>query len=209
VRWIARPFLETGADFSLSPEHWLASETASQLTGGTLLSEIVQSITKTHVPPEDAQFVLDTGNAREGLLDVTILGNPVSGRTSAKKVARDGDVIVSRLRPYLRQVTFIPPGTCDLLGVDRLYCSTEFFVLRPREEDRNIAGLVAWLLSEPIQDMLGAAATGGHHPRISVDLLLNSPVEERYLSVEASERIATVLRRHIEGQRELLVLLRH
>lgn len=209
MRWITRSFLETGADYNLSPEHWLASETASQLTGGTLLSEIVQSIAQTQVPPEDARYVLDTGNAREGLLDITILGDPVSGRTSAKKIARDGDVIVSRLRPYLRQVTFIPPGTCRLLGIDQLYCSTEFFVLRPRKEGRNIAGLVAWLLSEPIQEMLAAATTGGHHPRISADLLLNSPVEDRYLGVEISEKIAGVLRRHIEGQRELLILLRH
>ena len=92
MHWIARPFLETGADFSLSPEHWIASETASQLVGGTLLSEIVQSVAKTQSPPDDARFVLDTGNAREGLLDVTILGNPVSGRSSAKKVVVDGDV---------------------------------------------------------------------------------------------------------------------
>lgn len=209
MRWIARKFLETGSDFSLSPEHWLANETASQLTSGTPLSEVVQSIAQTQVPAEGARFVLDTGNAREGLLDITILGNPVSGRTSTKKIARDGDVIVSRLRPYLRQVTFIPPGTCDILGVDHIYCSTEFFVLRSREDGRNIAGLVAWLLSEPIQEMLAAATTGGHHPRISVDLLLSSPVEERYLSVEISDKIAAVLRRHIEGQRELLVLLRH
>ena len=120
MRWIARSFLETGTDFSLSPEHWLANETASQLVAGTPLSMIVQSVAQTQVPPEDARFVLDTGNAREGLLDVTILGNPVSGRTSAKKIVRDGDVIISRLRPYLRQVTFIPPGTCELLGVDQL-----------------------------------------------------------------------------------------
>lgn len=209
MRWITRPFLETGTDYSLSPEHWLANETASQLTGGTLLREIVHSVTKTQVPLEDARFVLDTGNAREGLLDITILGDAVSGRTSAKKVAQDGDVIVSRLRPYLRQVTFIPPGTCELLGVDQLYCSTEFFVLRSLKDGENIAGLVAWLLSEPIQDMLAAAATGGHHPRVSADLLLNSPVDEYYLAFETSEKIASVLRRHIEGQRELLVLLRH
>jgi hypothetical protein len=209
VHWITRLFSETGADFSLSPEHWIASQTASQLTGGVLLSEIVQSVTQTQIPPENARFVLDTGNAREGLLDITILGDPASGRTSAKKIARDGDVIVSRLRPYLRQVTFIPLGTCELLGVDHLYCSTEFFVLRAHEVGRNIAGLVAWLLSEPIQNMLAAAATGGHHPRISVDLLLNSPVGGRYLETDTSERITAVLRSHIEGQRELLVLLRH
>ena len=209
MRWIARSFLKTGADFSLSPEHWLANETASQLTSGRLLSEVVRSVAQTQIPPDGARFVLDTGNAREGLLDVAILGNPVSERTSTKKVVRDGDVIISRLRPYLRQVTFIPPGTCTLLGIEHLYCSTEFFVLRPRDEGRNIAGLVAWLLSQPIQQMLTEAATGGHHPRISADLLLNSPVEDRYLEIEASEKIATVLRRHIEGQRELLILLRH
>ena len=209
MRWIVRSFSETGTDYSLSPEHWLSTETASRLVSGTLLSEVVQSIAQTQLPPDDAQFVLDTGNAREGLLDITILGNPVSGRTSAKKVVRDGDVIVSRLRPYLRQVTYIPPGTCQVLGVDRLYCSTEFFVLRSREESRNIAGLVAWLLSQPIQDMLSAAATGGHHPRVSVDLLLTSPVEDWYLGVEVSEKIADVLRSHIEGQRKLLILLRH
>lgn len=209
MRWIARKLLNTGADFSLSPEHWLASETASQLMAGTQLSEIVQSVAQTQLPPEGSRFVLDTGNAREGLLDITILGNPLSERTSAKKVVRDGDVIISRLRPYLRQVTFIPPGTCALLDVNCLYCSTEFIVLRPKHAGRNNAGLVAWLLSQPIQEMLTAAATGGHHPRISVDLLLNSPVEDRYLGPELSEKIATVLRRHIEGQRELLVLLRH
>lgn len=209
MRWIARQILDSGNEFSLSPEHWIASETASQLTCGTPLKAVVQSIAQTQVPPEDARFVLDTGNAREGLLDLPILGSPISGRTSSKKIVRDGDVIVSRLRPYLRQVTFIPAGTCRRLGVDHLYCSTEFFVLRSREKGKNIAGLVAWLLSEPIQDMLAAAATGGHHPRISVDLLLGSPVEERYLGAGFSERIADVLGRHIEGQRELLVLLRH
>ena len=209
MRWITRSFLETGADFNLSPENWLSSETASQLTGGVLLGSIVQSISRTQVPPEDARFVLDTGNAREGLLDVTILGSPLSGRTSAKKMVQDGDVIVSRLRPYLRQVTFIPPGTCDLLGVEYLYCSTEFFVLRSIREDQSIAGLVAWLLSAPIQDMVSSAATGGHHPRINVDLLLNSPVEERYLEPEICEKVVSILRSHIHGQRELTVLFGH
>jgi hypothetical protein len=209
VRWISRSFLETGSDYSLSPEHWLASETASKLTGGVLLGELVHSVAQTQIPTDDARFVLDTGNAREGFLDIAILGNPVSGRTSAKKIARDGDLIISRLRPYLRQVTYIPPATCKILGVDQLYCSTEFYVLRSRQEGRNIAGLVAWLLSEPIQEMLSAAATGGHHPRISADLLLNSPVDERYLEPEFAEDILEILGSHIQGQRALSVLLRH
>lgn len=209
MRWIARSFLETGPDHSLSPEHWLARETASLLTGGRALSDIVQSISQTQTPPEAARFVLDTGNAREGLLDITILGNPVTGRTSAKKMVADGDVIVSRLRPYLRQVALIPPGTCDLLGVDRLYCSTEFLVFRTKEAGVDLAGLVAWLLSEPVQGMMSAAATGGHHPRINADLLLNSPVDDRYLDAELSGSLRSLFTRHLQGQRELNILLRH
>lgn len=209
MRWIARSFLETGADYSLSPEHWLAVEAASQLSGGRPLSDIVQSVSKTQTPPQQARFVLDTGNAREGLLDITILGDPVTGRTSAKKIVADGDVIISRLRPYLRQVALIPPGTCALLGVDQLYCSTEFFVLRARDADTDLAGLVAWLLSEPIQGMMSAAVTGGHHPRVNMDLLLNSPVDDRFLDAEFSGRLRSIFSRHLEGQRELNVLLRH
>lgn len=209
MRWIARNLLETGQDYSLSPEHWIALETASNLSAGTLLGDIVFPVTQSQVPPEESRFVLDTGNARDGLLDVPILGNPVSGRTSAKKVALDGDVIISRLRPYLRQATYIAPGICELLGVEKLYCSTEFFVLRAKDENSNIAGLVAWLLSEPIQEMISAAATGGHHPRISVDLLLSSPVDDRYLDIDFSNKIASLLRSHVERQRELNVLLRH
>lgn len=209
MRCLTRSFHDTGIDFNLSPEHWIATQTASELGEGIPLGEIVYCISQQQTPPEDARFVLDTGNAREGLLDLTILGNPVSGRSSAKKVTKDGDVIISRLRPYLRQVALIPEGTCQLLGVDKLYCSTEFFVLRAKQEGTNIAGIVAWLLSKPIQEMLNGAATGGHHPRIGPDLLISAPVEDRYLDVNLSDEITSLLRCHIEGQRKLNVLLRH
>ncbi|WP_152524626.1 hypothetical protein [Novosphingobium lindaniclasticum] len=209
MRSITRSFYELGADFNLSPEHWIATQASSNLVAGTRLSEIVDVVSQQQTPPENARFVLDTGNAREGLLDVTVLGNPVSGRTSSKKIVQDGDVIISRLRPYLRQVALIPEGTCELLGVDRLYCSTEFFIFRAKKENSNIAGIVAWLLSEPIQEMVSSAATGGHHPRIGVDLLLNAPVEDCYLDVDFGNEIASLLRRHIEGQRKLNVILRH
>ena len=173
------------------------------------MGEIVQCVSNQQIPPDDARFVLDTGNAREGLLDITILGSPVSGRSSTKKIAYDGDVIISRLRPYLRQVALIPEGTCELLGIDKIYCSSEFFVLRARQESVNIAGIVSWLLSPPIQEMINGAATGGHHPRIGVDLLLNAPVEARYLDANLGDEIARLLRSHIEGQRKLNVLLGH
>lgn len=208
MRCISRRFRDTGADYNLSPEQWLSTETASRLAGATLLGDIVRTVSQVAVPPEGSRFVLDTNNARDGLLDLPVLGDPVSGRSSVKKTAREGDVIVSRLRPYLRQVALIPPGASKLLEQDSFYCSTEFFVFR-RKDGGDAAGLVAWLLSEPIQGMMSEAATGGHHPRINVDLLLGAPVEDRYLDPGFSASVGDVLARHLNGQRELLVLLRH
>lgn len=208
MRCITRRFSQTGYDFNLSPEQWLSAETASQMTGAVLFGAIVQPQSQVSIPPENARYVLDTGHARDGLLDLPILGNEVAGRTSAKKLARAGDVIISRLRPYLRQVAYIPGNVSSILGQETFYCSTEFFVLR-RKDGANAAGLVAWLLSEPVQEMIGQAATGGHHPRINIDLLLGAPIDERYLDPIFSESIGRVLTRHLQGQRELLVLLRH
>lgn len=208
MRCISRQFRDTGADYNLSPEQWLSSETASRLAGATPLRDIVQPVGQVTTPPAGARFVLDTNNARDGLLDLPVLGNPGTGRVSAKKTALEGDVIVSRLRPYLRQVAMIPPGASELLEQRQFYCSTEFFVLR-RKDGGNAAGLVAWLLSEPIQSMMSDAATGGHHPRINVDLLLSAPVEDRYIDPKFSASLSSVLARHLQCQRELLVLLRH
>lgn len=208
MRYITRSILETGSDFCLSPEKWLSTDTSTRLSKGVLLGELIKVISQTTIPPEDATFVLDTGHAREGLLDLPILGDPASARTSAKKIAREGDVIFSRLRPYLRQVALLPRGISVLLGQKEFYCSTEFFVFRGLN-DENIAGLVGWFLSDPIQKMVSEATTGGHHPRIHVDLLLNSPVPKIFLDDVFSTNIADVLASHIAGQRKLNVLLRH
>ena len=163
MRHITRSMLATGVDYCLSPEKWLSTDTSTRLSKGVLLGDLIKVVKQTAVPPEDATFVLDTSHAREGLLDLPIVGNSVSGRTSAKKMAREGDVIFSRLRPYLRQVALLPTGISELLGHDKFYCSTEFFVFRGLEI-KNIAGLVGWFLSDPIQEMVSEATTGGHHP---------------------------------------------
>jgi hypothetical protein len=208
MRSITRNFLDTGSDYSLSPELWLSTEASRKLAAGIRLEELVDVISKQSAPPIDARFVLDTGHAREGLLDLPILGNAESGRTSQKKIAEEGDVIISRLRPYLRQVALLPYGTKKTLGIDRFYLSTEFIVLR-RKDGKDAGGLVAWLLSPPIQAMMSDAATGGHHPRINVELLTSASVEEKYLEPKFSSAVSSVLTRHLEGQRELSVLLGH
>lgn len=49
---------------------------------------------------------------------------------------RKGDVIISRLRPYLRQVAYVDEDRKEILGA-----STEFFVIRARNNE-SIAYLV-------------------------------------------------------------------
>lgn len=208
MRYIVKSFSETLPYHCLSPEHWLAEQTAISLSDGQKLKDLVTISTEQLIAPEDAKYVLDTGNAREGFLDIPILGDPKNNRTSTKKIVREGDIIVSRLRPYLRQVALIPSGTFALLGVKQLYCSTEFYVLRPLAGE-NIGHLVAWLLSEPVQGMMLEAATGGHHPRFNSDLILNAPVMDSYIDETLSSGISRLCFQHLQGQRSLSIALRH
>lgn len=145
------------------------------------LGEIVISARKIVQSSDIGQyFVLDTSDAREGI--VIARKQPVVSMEigSAKKEVRPGDVIISRLRPYLRQVAFVDEKIPNVLNA-RILCSTEFFVLRPID-DFSIAFLVPFLLSRKIQEVLKASQEGGHHPRFIQSALLTLPVPKRLLS---------------------------
>ena len=122
--------------------------------------------------PLDRCLVLDTGNAQEGFLLSRRTPVPQSEIGSTKKRVRPGDVR-SRLRPYLRQVAYVDEALAN--GEIVLLCSTEFFVLRSHD-DRCIAFLVPFLLSEPVQQVLALSQEGGHHPRFSETTLRSLPL---------------------------------
>ena len=158
------------AGWVLAPERYDPRLAAG--ADGAPLGELVE-VVREHVSPAGGSdgrsfLVLDTGDAQEGLL-LPPAGRapvPASGLGSAKKAARAGDVLISRLRPYLRQVALVDEG----LTTASVVCSTEFHVLRSRD-GRSIAFLVAFLLSAPAQERLAAAQEGGHHPRFRRDAL--------------------------------------
>lgn len=135
--------------------------------------------------------VFDTGDARDGIVVAHKTPCAAADIRSAKKIVRPHQVIISRLRPYLRQVAWIDPGLLAEQAQDvQLLCSTEFFVLEPpargREgvplasqgpaKDASIAFLVPFLLSTPVQAVLAAAQEGGHHPRFNERTLTTLPV---------------------------------
>ncbi len=155
----------------LTPERYSAQR--SRTRDGVPLGDFVTLGAARLVPkradPDSRWRVLDTGHCRDGL--IRCRRPPVAPGTlgSAKKILRPGDVVISRLRPYLRQVglvdtALIPPGG-GLAG------SAELCVLRSTDA-RSIAFLVPCLLSAPVQRILAAAQEGGHHPRFPPSLLL-------------------------------------
>ena len=85
--------------------------------------------------------------------------------------------------------------TDDLL----MLCSTEFFVLRPAD-DRSIAFLVPFLLSDPVQKVLAVSQEGGHHPRFNESTLLGLPVPATLF--DKREEVSRVVEQSIELFRE-------
>lgn len=167
---------------ALAPERYdPRRELQPQAKRTTLLRQVANLVRRT-VPPSDKLgkcLVLDTSDAREGIISFRKQSVDGTEIGSAKKIIEPKQVIISRLRPYLRQVALVdaemqvPSGTL-------LVCSTEFFVLSSTD-GRSIAFLVPFLLTEPVQAVLAASQEGGHHPRFDDSVLLNLPIPETIL----------------------------
>jgi hypothetical protein len=182
---VSKRISELGASFILSPERY-DHRRDTGITTSYVLSDLVDILTdniSSNLVNDSAQaLVLDTTHAYEGF--ILIKHDPCSPAQigSAKRRLLPGDVIVSRLRPYLRQVAYIDERLFTLAPTGNIVCaSTEFFVLRSRHEF-EVAALVPLLLSPSIQSVLAAGQEGGHHPRFSRDLLASIRVPDEIVS---------------------------
>ena len=156
------------------------------------LGEIAASVPKMVKPSDELGrcLIINTSDAREGIITArkqTVMGKEIG--STKKKIAK-GDVIISRLRPYLRQVAFIDRDISSAKDA-LILCSTEFFVLRSID-NQPIAFLVPFLLSKKVQKVLAASQEGGHHPRFIESTLLTLPVPIKLLSQrnKISEKVA-------------------
>ncbi|HJX51293.1 MAG TPA: hypothetical protein VJ801_00880 [Polyangia bacterium] len=156
-----------------------------------------------------AVLILDTTHAYEGFVVSRHDPVPPTSMGSAKRRVQAGDVIISRLRPYLRQVALIDEALLRLVpGGNAVVVSTEFFVLRGRA-GFDAAGLVPFLLSAPVQTALAAGQEGGHHPRFREELLQSLPVPDgvaRNLGKTARQmrRLAAAVRSSLLASRSLV-----
>jgi len=178
---------------------------------GSRLSEIANILREqTSARKADAAqrfLVLNTGDANNGIIKT--MKSPCLGPKigSTKKRIRPGQVIISRLRPYLRQVAWVDAGLLEISGKKlEILCSTEFFVL-DSADGASIAFLVPFLLSPSVQSVLAASQEGGHHPRFSERALKALPIPKSFLKRRAE--LSAQVERSVEQARRAFGEIEH
>jgi len=208
---------ELAPDMVLAPERHLARGSGSFGEGVPLADLVVERSSRAAAPPaSDARarsastppLVLDTTHARDGILDVVgALRDTAHGRParSAKKRVEVGDLLVSRLRPYLRQIALVPPSAIALAGGRSIAVSTEFYVLSPREAGDDIAFLLPYFLAAETQASLAGAQEGGHHPRVPRTTLFSLRVPRARVArrAETSRAVRAALDGHYRASSRL------
>ena len=166
MKLAVRLLSDLAPDYVLAPERHLLAAGAAAAGDGIPLGDLVEERRERVDPRTCANaVVLDTSHARDGILDVAGALRDGAGTKSAKKGVARGDLIVSRLRPYLRQIALVHPSALAVAGERPLALSTEFYVLAAKD-GKDLAFLVPFLLSDAAQASLAAAQEGGHHPRV-------------------------------------------
>lgn len=186
ARVVVRTLSDLGDDLVLAPERHLVS-TSTSSPDGIPLGDLVAERNERFDPKRlDAKtVVIDTTHAKDGILDVASAQRSTEIPKSHKKRALRGDLIVSRLRPYLRQIA--------LVTTEEIAVSTEFYVLRPEKKDDDLAWLLPFLLSAGTQSLLAAAQEGGHHPRVPRASLFALRVPKS--AVDGRKKTAAAVRR--------------
>ena len=159
---------QLGPQFVLTPERYNPKRRMRLLdeNDGVLLSEIVtlENDIVTSKKDTSSWYQINTSDAMGGYLRVPSTPEQLN---SNKKILKTGDVIISRLRPYLHQVAYV-----DIDSNLQLCASTEFYVLRARNNE-SIAFLVPFLLSEAVQTVFANSVEGSQHPRFKEEDILN------------------------------------
>jgi len=164
--------------YILTPERYDSLKLDKSNTGvqiNRICSVIKETLTPKKANPDASYLVLDTGDVKDGFIrfKASVSAEEIG---STKKVLKTGDVIISRLRPYLRQVGYVDARLINSLPKGTIIlCSTEFFILR---SENDISFLTPILLTNAPQKILSVSQEGGHHPRFNQQTLENITVKE-------------------------------
>lgn len=167
----------------LDAQYYMPAKTATlerlSALPGRPLAEIVDSTREMFDPgvgsPDAMVRNYDLTQALEPILDESTQPTKLSEIDSQKKRMRNGDLAVSRLRSYLREIAVVRvSGDLPIVG------SSEFYVLRSKPDAIALApeALLVYLRSSPVQIVLKWCQDGSQHPRFSERDLLSLPVPD-------------------------------
>lgn len=106
---------------------------------------------------------------------------------STKKTICAGDLVVSRLRSYLKEIALVQSG-----GDVPMVASTEYIVLRPKQSGGfPVEALMIFLRSALPQTVFKWSQDGSNHPRFDEKELLRLPVP-RVLIQQSKDYVAAV-----------------
>ena len=140
-------------------------------------------------------IVVNTGDAHEGYIKLS--ETKESQWSSNKKIVKPGDVIISRLRPYLRQIAYVDSEIYSQDKNSICAVSAEFYVLRGKR-NQSIGFLVPLLLSDSVQLVFANAVEGSQHPRFKEDALLDIAIPKALflladkLSLSVAENVSSI-----------------
>jgi type I restriction enzyme M protein len=185
------------------PEKQHVLEQLAKLPGKPV-SYHFESINETLAPPatETGEHIqnYDLDDALRFFLD-DIRPMPSHELGSMKKRFKRGDVVVSRLRSYLKEIAVAETSLeSNCVG------SSEFIVLRSTETKQlSPELLVVYLRSSPVQKILKWCQNGSNHPRFNEDELLSIKVPERIFTVQ--DEVNSIIRKAIQCHSDAKQLL--
>lgn len=192
---------QLGVNFILTPERYNPRRRMSIDNEDTILMSEIVEIVNDIITKKQAQgksiIQINTSDAMGGYLNINSEMN--DSINSNKKILRKGDVIISRLRPYLRQVAYVDEDRKEILGA-----STEFFVIRARNNE-SIAYLVPFLLSQPAQLVFENSVEGSQHPRFKEEDVLNLKIPKNIYDERAniSKRVIEAIESYRSYERSI------
>ena len=192
---------QLGVNFILTPERYNPRRRMSIDNEDTILMSEIVEIVNDIITKKQAQgksiIQINTSDAMGGYLNINSEVN--DSINSNKKILRKGDVIISRLRPYLRQVAYVDEDRKEILGA-----ATEFFVIRARNNE-SIAYLVPFLLSQPAQLVFENSVEGSQHPRFKEEDVLNLKIPKNIYDERAniSKRVIEAIESYRSYERSI------
>lgn len=149
---------------------------------------------------DEAVRNFDVTDALEPFLDDSAAPQLAAEIGSAKKRMLTGDVVISRLRSYLKEIAIVQTtDTLPSVG------SSEFIVLRPERDGLSAETVMIFLRSPLVQTILRWSQDGSNHPRFTEDDLLSIPVPDALRGVERG--IGALVRSGISARRKSIRLL--